>query len=258
MSLGDPSPPTPLEYLILRPQTDLRAIDQNGSLLRPQDYIDEEEQGDGPLTPLLPTYHRHDEHDRSLPTAQKAPSFRLALLFLLAAAGVASWVAFDHYAPRGSEKLSPNATAISQDALQHTPSTPSPDPATSAQTSDVLRFLGAAETNEGFVPFEPSIYSPLFPSARPLDPTLSSKAFPSSSCAEQWIVRGELCTAMKGRWTGKQDELQIDVSWTWVNGSSAERMALWRESVSESVGRWAKVKRTVRRKLGGTVLKHFR
>lgn len=258
MGLNDPSPPKPPEYLVLQVQSLLRTLDwdENGSLQ--QDYSDEEEQGDGPLTPLLPTYD-DGEDTKPLPSPPRTPAchpLRLSLLLLLAAAGVAGWVAFDHYAPRGPPSVVSEADTF-QDALQHNTSTPFPLEAagSSAQMTDVLRFLAAAgQTNDGIVPFEPRIYYALFPSSRPLARTLSSKAFPSSRCADQWIARGELCTAMKGRWTGKEEELKLDVSWTWVNGSSAERMAQWRESVSESVGKRMKVRRT----LGGTVLKHFR
>lgn len=257
MSLGHPAPPPPPEYVVLKVHTEHLRTDENGSP-QLQDYSDEEEeQGDGSLTPLLPTFEHHNERALPLPSPPRTPSchpLRLALLLLLAAAGVAGWVAFDHYAPKGPPSAASDAIVTSEDSLPHNISAPSSSNVRVAD-SDVLRFLAAAEqTNAGIVPFDPSIYSPLFPDSRPLDPTLSSKAFASSRCAEQWIALGEICTAMKGRWTGREEELKLDVSWTWVNGSSAEKMAQWRESISNLVGDRAKV----RRKLGGTVLKHFR
>ncbi|ORY85412.1 hypothetical protein BCR35DRAFT_330888 [Leucosporidium creatinivorum] len=239
MTLGDPSPPTPPEYVVLTVRTDLTpSFDENGSLPQPQDYSDEEEQGDGPLTPLLPAYEDHEEQVKPLPQPPAScHPLRLSLLLLLAASLVAGWTAFDRYAPRGPSSPSEDATTVPNDTLQQDSSTLSSFDVASAPTTDVLRFLTAAgKTNDGAVPFQPRIYSALFPSSRPLDPTLASKAFPSSACAEQWIARGQLCAGMKGRWTGREEELKLDVSWTWVNGSSAERMAQWRESVSEEHG----------------------
>lgn len=249
MPRSDPGTSSPPQYLALSLKTGLASDPLISAQTTLEGSDDEDAAGDS--SPLLPTYQQPSQlrHASQEPSPRAFQPLRLAVLLLLATiTAIIGWIAFRRF----SQKVPSTSTSSPVNS-----ETSSASELASAPTTEVQRFLAAAgNTNDGIVPFSPAIYPPLYLSPRPLERTLASMAFPSPSCAEAWIARGELCAEMEGRWAGKQQTL--DVAWTWVNGSSAEKMAEWREYASEQIGRWARVKRAARKKLGGSVTKHFR
>jgi hypothetical protein len=125
---------------------------------------------------------------------------------------------------------------------------------------DQTRTWLSNSSNEGVVPFEPSIY-PARIGSRELALTLSVKSFVglSGECLEEWIARGVLCAEMGGRFEGERAPT-LDVLWTWVNGSEGERLTEWRAAVSEEVeeGVYEKTSKVIVKTAGSLVAKHFR
>ncbi|GAA5955214.1 hypothetical protein JCM21900_002241 [Sporobolomyces salmonicolor] len=150
-------------------------------------------------------------------------------------------------------------------AVRYSPSAKAHNTSSDPPLSPTQQFLlDPLSSNIGIIPFPSTLYSPLY-TPRPLRPTLSTAAFPSSSCIELYVSMGELCGELLGRWADETQQPRVDVIWTWVNGSSQELLSSWRQAVSEEIGqkRWVKrAKRRLsglaRRVLGGEVVKHFR
>ncbi|GAA5892552.1 hypothetical protein JCM6882_005645 [Rhodosporidiobolus microsporus] len=213
----------------------------------------------------------HDQHDASKPLLprhrpssplngeNKEPRLRqlvrvafFACLFLLASISVLAVLLFSQ------RHVTHPATAASQS-----------DQATLASPFQALssteRFLhDPSSLNNGLIPFPASAFSPSR-TPQPLEHSLSTSSWPSPSCLETFVSSGILCAAAHHHWAGEKAP-KFDVVWTWVNGSSAELMADWREKVSEEVGRFRRAKRWIvearrrlgRRASGASVVKHFR
>lgn len=62
---------------------------------------------------------------------------------------------------------------------------------------------------------------------RPLLPALS-RGFPPA-CVDAWVARQDVCDDLRGYWDASPP--QVDVVWTWTNGSAGEeKMTAWREA----------------------------
>ncbi|GAA5869721.1 hypothetical protein JCM1840_000570 [Sporobolomyces johnsonii] len=213
----------------------------------------------GASSPLLKPFKGYA---RDAPEPLSKPRRRLTRLVLLAAClaitttGVLCW-----RLPKARSSLAEFAAAVRYTPPANALNASSDPPALTA-TQEFL--LDPLSSNIGIIPFPSTLYSPLY-TQQPLRPTLSTAAFPSSSCIELYVSTGELCGELLGRWGDEAQQPQVDVIWTWVNGSSPELLTSWREAVSEEIGqkRWVKrAKRGLsglaRRVLGGEVVKHFR
>lgn len=84
---------------------------------------------------------------------------------------------------------------------------------------------------EGWIPIDSSRSSPFVPARRTLVPLASQKQT-TYACAEQWIAKGELCSAIK---KGSMKDSEIDVAWTWVTAN--EHWTGWRERLSQGMER---------------------
>ena len=96
------------------------------------------------------------------------------------------------------------------------------------------------------------------PALAPIDPperpTLT-QAFFSPECADAWVARGTLCSAITHGTLaqGMRDSLKLSVLYTWVNGSD-ERLRAWKEALAKN----QEVNVQYGRKIPGYAARHFR
>ncbi|GAA5902129.1 hypothetical protein JCM6882_006708 [Rhodosporidiobolus microsporus] len=133
--------------------------------------------------------------------------------------------------------------------------TPLPPPPPRLPSADDL---AAASTGLLPISVEPSLYS-FPPPSLPLH-LLTFSRLPAAarwSCLDAWVGEGRVCRELEGRFAArKEDEVKIDVVWTWVNGSES-RLAEWREILAEE-GEKKDGKKGKKGKNGAQVLRHFR
>ncbi|GAA6059108.1 hypothetical protein JCM10212_002079 [Sporobolomyces blumeae] len=197
--------------------------------------------------PLLPRYA--DESSRTTPTPPtqsliRSRALRVAVLaFLALCVGVWTFRAALVDGPRSS-RVDVWSSLEAANATK-------PDPLASTRA-----FLANSSTrNLGLVPFTATFASPVLV-VRPLQHTLASSSFRSSTCRDGWIARGQLCDELRNQ-SAALEQPRMDVIFTWTNGSQAELMYSWKDQASRAVGLtgW---KRRLRRALGANVVKHFR
>lgn len=132
---------------------------------------------------------------------------------------------------------------------------PSTSDSTNASTlSFTQQYLSdTSNSNVGVIPFPSTLYDPVL-RPKPLDHTLSTGRW-TPRCLERYIASGVLCDELDGRW--KDAPPKLDVIWTWVNGSSAELMADWRNKVAADGGWRIRLRRALQAG-AAAVVKHFR
>lgn len=110
--------------------------------------------------------------------------------------------------------------------------------------------------DEGWIPLDSTRSSPFVPSRRPLVPLASQKQT-TYACAEQWIAKGELCSAITSK-KGSLHDSEIDVAWTWVTAN--DHWTGWRERLSKGMHRlrWKRNKRKVGDAAKNAKERHFR
>ncbi|GAA5866218.1 hypothetical protein JCM3774_004122 [Rhodotorula dairenensis] len=128
-------------------------------------------------------------------------------------------------------------------------------PATLA--NDYLRHRESV--NVGVVPFSDRAFSPSY-SPAPLEHSLTTEGW-SASCLEAFVASGDLCDELVGRY--RESKVATDIVWTWVNGSSAELLSHSMVQASGGGGsrkrsRAIEAARSMRRRAGATVFRHFR
>ncbi|GAA6035380.1 hypothetical protein JCM8097_008846 [Rhodosporidiobolus ruineniae] len=215
------------------------------------DRDDHELDQSDPTAPLLPQYRPSSPPPTQRKKSNSRCLFLLAALFSSLGLAVTGSVLLVRLSRR-SWRLTELAFAVGADNASN-PLYPTR-----------LFLQNGSNLNLGVVPFSSAAFSPLLPPPA-LHPTLSTTDWPSPACLEQFVSSGELCSSARRHWTGSQAP-KVDVVWTWVNGSSAELMAEWREKASDEVGRFALVRRRVgevvtavwRRASGASVARHFR
>lgn len=107
--------------------------------------------------------------------------------------------------------------------------------------------------SEGWLPIDSTRSSPYAPSRRTLVPLASQKQT-TYACAEQWIAKGELCSAITSK-KGSLRDSEIDVAWTWVTANN--HWTGWRERLSNGMHR-LRWKRKVGDAAKNAKEKHFR
>lgn len=107
---------------------------------------------------------------------------------------------------------------------------------------------------EGWIPLDSSRSSPFVPSRRPLVPLAAQKQT-TYACAEQWISKGELCSAITSK-KGSLRDSEIDVAWTWVTAN--DHWTGWRERLSQGMHRLRWTKRTSGDAAKNAKERHFR
>ncbi|KAJ8296782.1 3-O-alpha-D-mannopyranosyl-alpha-D-mannopyranose xylosylphosphotransferase [Rhodotorula toruloides] len=110
-----------------------------------------------------------------------------------------------------------------------------------------------SNSNVGVIPFPSTLYKPVL-RPKPLDHTLSTEGW-TPRCLERYVASGVLCVELDGRWNDAPPKL--DLIWTWVNGSSAELMADWRNKVAADAGWRIRLRRALQAG-AASVVKHFR
>lgn len=176
-----------------------------------------EEEITSPAAFLLPSLHRGSPTPRS-----KRPSRRILLVVVITllstSVGVACTIAWSRHHD-------------SQDANAEAAFYLSPPPTATPPPSIAWLSSPAAATNLGVVPFSSANFSPLLP-LRPLAITDSIRPF-SPICLDLWISKGTVCESLFGRWAEGNETLEVDVIWTWSNGSQNELMSEWRDQASD-------------------------
>ncbi|GAA6005651.1 hypothetical protein JCM10207_005283 [Rhodosporidiobolus poonsookiae] len=111
------------------------------------------------------------------------------------------------------------------------PPTPSPTPVPADPPSSAFP--------PGLFPITLPSPSPTRPLSHPLSLLAFSRLAPSVRwrCLDEWVAHSRACEALKDRFKpGVEEEVKIDVAWTWVNGSEG-RMAKVREEAADEVAR---------------------
>ena len=191
--------------------------------------------------------------------------FKLILLLALATGTILFMLLDDNLTRTLTSSVTDQLTALGFDsdpALTPGPRTPNASlpldasaapPALPLSHTQLWLLNQTTDSNMGAIPFAPEMYTAAIP-FRALEAPSTVLAEPG--CADAWVARRELCAALRGRWARPEDKPQLDVVWTWVNGSQNEFLTPWRAKVSSEIGEGLVHRST--RSLGGAVAKHFR
>lgn len=180
-----------------------------------------EEDITSPAAFLLPSHHR-----ASPATARsKTPSRRILLLVAFTLFSTSFVFAYTVARSRYSSDHEDLHDAKEEVIYLNSSRTTEPPPSTPWLASP------AAASNLGVIPFSSANFSPLLP-LRPLAITDSLRPF-SPICLDMWLSQGTVCKELLGKWGEGGEKLEMDVIWTWSNGSQDELMSEWRNQASD-------------------------